>query len=258
MASQTYDRALDDIFVIQDQIASAVVQALQVAIQGGDIHQGDQQENIQAYNLVLEGNFYKAHYAAKDMKLAIDLFQQAIKLQPDYALAWARLGSAYVNTVQHGWGPKAPNLAKARQALQEALRLDPNLVWAHYTLCGLDMTDWDFASAQSEIERMQQIDPSNKYQLPAAEADMKKISGDVERATAINRLLIQRDPLNTYALSELAQLLLWAEHFEESATVSRRLIQQNPAFVGAQSLLGITLLYLGRSNGRVLGAARGR
>jgi serine/threonine-protein kinase len=198
--------------------------------------------------LVLEGNFYKARYNAKDMKLAIDLFQQAIKLQPDYALAWARLGSAYLNTVQRGWAPQVPTLAKARQALQEALRIDPNLVWGHYTLCGLDLTEWDFAGAQVEIERIQQIDPSDTLLLPAAVADMQAIRGDVEGAITINRLLVQRDPLSTYTLSELAQLLLWGQHFEEAAATSRRLIQQDSAVAGSQILLAVALIYMGHSD----------
>jgi TolB-like protein/Flp pilus assembly protein TadD len=246
--SQSYDRTLDDIFVIQNQIADAVVQALQVAIQGGNINRGGKQDNIDAYNLVLEGNFHKARYTAKDMSLAIDLFQQAIKLEPDYALAWARLGSAYLNTAQHGWAPQAPTMAKAAQALREALRIDPNLVSVHYTLAGLAMTEWDFAAAQSEIERIQQIDPSNNSMLPSALADMKGITGDLEGAITIDRQLAQRDPLDTYILANLSTRLLWAQHFEESATISRRLIQLDSTFVGAQSALGFALIYMGRSD----------
>jgi TolB-like protein/Flp pilus assembly protein TadD len=246
--SQTYDRTLVDVFGIQDQIANAVVQALQVAIQGDHIHDGGRKDNIEAYNLVLQGDFYKARFNAKDMKRAIDLFEQAIKLQPDNARAWARLGSAYLNMGQTNWAPLVPSLASAREALQEALRIDPTLMWAHYTLAGLHMTELDFAGAQSETERMQEIDPSDKYLLPSAIADMKLIHGDLEGALAIQRLLLQRDPLNTYTLDGLARGLFAAQHFEESAAISRRLIQQDPAYAGSQSGLGITLIYLGRSS----------
>jgi tetratricopeptide (TPR) repeat protein len=95
---------------------------------------------------------------------------------------------------------------------------------------------------------MQEIDPSDNYLLPSAQADMKLIHGDVEGAIAARRLLVQRDPLNTYELAGLAGALFWARHFEESAGISRRLIQQQSAYAGAQSQLGITLLYLGKAN----------
>jgi len=93
--SQTYDRNLVDVFKVQDEIAEKVAQALRVALRNG--HRAVNREpDVRAYNLVLEGNYFKAHRTLRDVEKAAQLYQQAIDIKPDYALAWARLASAYL------------------------------------------------------------------------------------------------------------------------------------------------------------------
>jgi TolB-like protein len=92
--SQTYDRNLADIFKVQDEISERVASALNatLAITGRPI---GRESDVEAYNLVLEGNYYKARRTKGDVEKAVQLFKQAIDISPNYALPWARLASAY-------------------------------------------------------------------------------------------------------------------------------------------------------------------
>jgi adenylate cyclase len=246
--SQTYDRNLADIFKVQDEIAGTVAQALKVALSADGSSAEAKPANTEAYNLVLQGNFFKARRTANDMERAIELYRQAIKQQPDYALAWARLGAAYYAQAMRGWAQRE-NVETARDAVRQALRIDPSLTWAHYTLAGMHMSvDWDWAAAQVEIDRMRQIDPANTFLLPSAVSDLKVVQGQLDEAIEIRRQVLDRDPLDALSLSQLASWQFNAQRFDESAASSRRLIQQSPGFQGAQSQLSLTLLYLGRAD----------
>src|SRR4029077_17793047 len=94
--SQTYDRNLVDIFKVQEAIANEVTQALHAALRSGR-PTGRPEPDVRSYNLVLEGNYFKARRTPRDVEKAIPLYQQAIAISPDYALAWARLASAYLS-----------------------------------------------------------------------------------------------------------------------------------------------------------------
>jgi tetratricopeptide (TPR) repeat protein len=92
--SQTYDRSLVDIFKVQDEIAGKVAQALHVTLANSD-QTRSRQPDVEAYNLVLEGNYFKARWTQRDLERAIQLYRKALDIRPDYALAWARLAGAY-------------------------------------------------------------------------------------------------------------------------------------------------------------------
>ena len=104
-----------------------------------------------------------------DVEKAVQLYKQAIDITPSYALAWARLASAYMDLEVAGGTPSAEDDAKILGALDRAIRLDPNLVWAYYTRAGYEMAvKWDWAAARADEERMRALDPGNTYLLPSA------------------------------------------------------------------------------------------
>ena len=254
--SKSYERRLDDVFKVQDEIAASVTQALQVAMRGEEATPIRKQPNSEAYSLVLEGNFYKARMNAADMERAIRLYLRAIKVDPDYALPWARLGSAHFNQAMNAWIPRNQGIEKARRELQQALKIDPNLVWAHYTLCGMAMAiDWDWDEAEAQIEQVRQID-SNSYLLPSATADLASIRGQLDRAITIYQGLVSRDPLDANSLASLASLQFVAKRFDESRANSERLIELSPNYAGAQTQLAVALIYLGRPDQALLTAEK--
>ena len=177
--SQTYDRKLVDIFKVQDEIGEEVSQALHVALRNG---RPALQPNLRAYNLVLEGNYFKARETLGDAERAAELYLEALDISPDYALAWARLASAYLREENIKGAPSEDQNRKVLDALNRALLLDPNLAWAYYTRAGFEMNvAWNWAAAKADTKRVRAIDPQFE-RLPSAFADLALVFGDVARA----------------------------------------------------------------------------
>src|SRR5438067_409653 len=140
--SETYDRELKDIFAVQSEIAGAVAKQLKVALLGNNGQAAQlataatpSNQNVEAYNALLQGNFYFNRRTAEDFRKAIGYYEEAIRLDPRYALAYARLSSAAVTlaTSYAGLATKEGQeaIAKARASAKSALDLDPNLSEGH-------------------------------------------------------------------------------------------------------------------------------
>ncbi|MCI0606600.1 hypothetical protein L0156_26750, partial [bacterium] len=128
--SQTYDRQMENIFAVQDDIAASVAGALKVTLEGGRTPKA-QQTNPEAYNAYLQGRYFVDRRSKEDLQKAIGYFEQALQIDPNYALAW--VGLSETHSRQGGWGyvPLDEGYAKARKEAEKALELDPNLAEAH-------------------------------------------------------------------------------------------------------------------------------
>jgi TolB-like protein/Tfp pilus assembly protein PilF len=241
--SQTYDRNLVDIFKVQDEIGEEVSQALHVALRNG---RPPRQPDVRAYNLVLEGNYFKARRTLGDAEKAAELYQQALDINPDYALAWARLASAYLREEVMKGPPSEDQNRRVLEALNRAMQLDPNLAWAYYTRAGFEMNvTWDWAAAQAATKRMRAIDPQFEL-LPSAFGDIALAFGEVARAVEWYQNDIERNPLDPNALDSLGVALCAANRLEQCLQIRLRLQQLHPEFDGVNSAVGKTRLYLGQ------------
>ena len=244
--SQTYDRNLADIFKVQDEIADRVAKALNatLAIVAAPVgHASD----VEAYNLVLEGNYYKARRTRPDIETAIELYRKAIEIQPNYALAWARLASAYFNLEEARGTPSDVDNARILHALDRAIRLDPNLIWAYYTRAGFEMAiQWDWAAAHADHEHMRALDPGNTYLLPVALGDMALVTGDVDEAIEHYERVVEVSPLDATALNSLGVALCAADRLPECLQYRQRLQHLHPEFGGINNFVGLAHLYLGQ------------
>jgi len=243
--SQTYDRNLTDIFKVQDDISERVANALNatLAVTGQSI---GRESDVEAYNLVLEGNYYKARRTKGDVEKAIQLYKKAIDIRPSYALPWARLASAYLTLEEARGTPSAEDNAKILAALDRALRLDPNLVWAYYTRAGFEIAiKWDWAAAQADHERMRELDPGI-YLLPLALGDMALLSGHVEEAVQQYERAIELNPLDPIALRALGVALCASDRLRECLEYRLRLQQLHPELRGINAFVGEARLLLGQ------------
>jgi serine/threonine-protein kinase len=243
--SQSYERNLVDIFAVQDEMAAKVYQALRVALPSGH-RTASRKPDIRAYNLVLEGNYVKARRTLRDVEEAAHLYQQAIDIDPDYALAWARLASAYLSEEILKGPPSEQENRRILDALDRAIQLDPNLTWAYYTRGGFEMNvTWNWAAAQADTERMRAIDPRSDL-LPSALADLALTFGEIDRAINLYQQAIERNPLDANTLDSLAIALCAADRLQECLQARLRLMQLHPEFGGLSSFVGITRLFLGQ------------
>jgi adenylate cyclase len=241
--SQTYDRSLADIFKVQDEISERVAKALNATLAITDQPIG-QQADVEAYNLVLEGNYYKARRTKGDVDKAIQLYKKAIDLRPNYALPWARLASAYLTLEEAKGTPSPEDNAKILAALDTAIRLDPNLVWAYYTRAGFEIAiKWDWAAAQADHERMRELDPGI-YLLPLALGDMALVSGHVDEAVQHYERAIELNPLDPIALRALGVALCASDRLQDCLQYRLRLQQLHPELRGINAFVGEARLLL--------------
>lgn len=243
--SQTYDRSLADIFKVQDEISERVANALNAtfAIAGQAV---GQESDVEAYNLVLEGNYYKARRTKGDVEKAIQLYQRAIEVRPNYALPWARLASGYLTLEEAKGTPSAEDSAKVVAALERAIQLDPNLVWAYYTRAGFEIAiKWDWAAAQADHERMRALDPGI-YLLPLALGDMALLSGHVDESVRQYERAIELNPLDPITLRALGVALCSSERLQECLRYRLKLQQLHPELRGVNAFVGEARLLLGQ------------
>jgi TolB-like protein/predicted Ser/Thr protein kinase len=241
--SHTYNRGLVEIFKVQDEIAQQVSQALRVALLNVN-RPGNHEPDVRAYNLVLEGNYFKARRTLPDVEKSAQLYQQAIDISPDYALAWARLASAYLSEEILTGLPSQDQNRRILDALERAIRLDPNLVLAYYTRGGFEMNvTWNWAAAQVDTERMRQVDP-RFFLVPRAFGDIALTFGEVDRAVQLYQDDLEHNPLDPAILDRVGIALCAANRLQQCLETRLRLLQLHPEYGGANRSVGIACLYL--------------
>ena len=181
--SETYDRTLDDIFAVQDDIAQSVVKELRTTLFGETDAKAEQQR-VGAGGRRGEGPHHRPRGAPplparagtssierrrEDSARGIGYLKQALEIDPEFALAWAELARAYVTEADAGWVPAAEGVARAREAVARALALEPDLAEGHAGMGWIQMTyDWDWRAAEASLQRALELAPGNADVLVAA------------------------------------------------------------------------------------------
>jgi serine/threonine protein kinase len=246
--SQSYDRKASDIFKIQDDIARTVARSLKTVLGEAGTTAGETEPNIEAYNLLLQGNFFRDRNTKADSFRAAYFYEGAVKLDPNYALAWAKLSFLYQIQAGNAWIPIAVGNAKARDAVDRALRINPNLAYAHTALGGLYLgVDWNWAAAEAEYERAHELDPQDLNSATDLAYVRGCLFGRFDEYVALQNQLLLRDPLDVVALSHLGQAQFLAGRLEQSAATFSRLLAMNPSSASAGAFLALDLSYLGRN-----------
>ena len=252
--SQTYDRGLADVFKLQDEIAETVTQALKVTLTPSAVVKTSE-IIADAHDVLLKGNFFWQRDGNGDEEKALALYQEATRLDPNYAPAWAKIGLVYH---QLGYTNKIPALearSKAFIAAERAIQIDPKLAPAHLTLGRIYRDfDWDWTHARSEFEKAVELDPNNN----AARADFGYLNwmetGNIDEEISALRQDLIRDPLEMASLDALGSSYWVVGRLDESAAAFERLLELNPDFPTAEADYARTLLYMGR-NAAALAAA---
>ena len=167
--SESYDRKLDDIFAVQDDIAGEVVKALKLTLLDTKSATRSRATDPEAYNLALQGRFFLDRRGKEDTARAVEYFTQSRARDPGYAPAWAGLSMAYVWQANAGFIPMADGYRLAREAARKALALDPQLVDAHLAMGWIQqVSDWDWDGAQASFRRALELEPGNANALMRA------------------------------------------------------------------------------------------
>ncbi|MGD9257523.1 MAG: tetratricopeptide repeat protein, partial [Gammaproteobacteria bacterium] len=194
--SETWDRTLEDVFAIQDEIASSVVDELKVTLlgQAPEVATTDPE----AYNLFLQGRHLVRQGSRESMLRAIEVFEQALAIDPNYAPAWNGIGTAYTNLAGSNAIPQAEGYATAKEMAEKALSVDPESAQSYVGLGWLARVDGDYETAARHIEQALKLAPNDDKVLNAAAV----LLGDLlrpEEDLRIQKLLVERDPVNPSA-----------------------------------------------------------
>jgi TolB-like protein/DNA-binding winged helix-turn-helix (wHTH) protein len=245
--SQTYDRDLDDIFKIQDDIASAVVKALKSSLLDGGSKDGPGTRSSGAYALYLQGRFYANRATVTDTKKGLDFLRQAVRLDPEFAPAWAALSRYYSNSNIVDWGLLKQQQARelALQAAERALALDPKLPEAHIALGKVRLwVDWDWAAADAEMTQARALDPANADALNWG-GIVAQTLGRPDEARRLQQQAIAQDPLNAWNYASVAETYWCLGRLAEAKAALRKALDLNPALPDAHAAIGQLMLLQG-------------
>ena len=225
--SETYDRQLTDIFVIQTDVALHIADALkaELSLDEQSRIRKEPTRDVQAYQLYLQGRHWFVRYTPLAMQRAITYFERAIGRDPEYALAYASVAMAYAEMGEVG--AMSPDIAhpQARDAAAQALKLDPNLGEAHCTAAYLHMFDFDWTRAEREFKRSLELSPSSAdtYDLYGR---MCAALGRYDEALAMQLRAQELDPL-AHQLDNVTTLLR-AGRYDEAALGVVRALEFDP------------------------------
>jgi len=228
---ETYERTLDDIFQIQDEIAAAVVTQLQVKLLRAV--PTSQPTDVNAYSLYLQARELARQSTAEGHERSIKLYQQALDIAPDYAAAWGGLADGY-NFLD--------DFALARQAANKALALDPNFALAYASLGWIAMVhDNDLVGASQNLERALKLDPTNPQIIRIA-ASLSTNLVRLNEAIGLLEYAAARDPVQPLIHTHLALTYFSAGRLDEAIRSYRTALRLSPDADGWSSFIGAALL----------------
>jgi serine/threonine-protein kinase len=232
--TQTFDRQLKDIFAVQEDIARAVANSLKVKLLGTDGRsaQPSATENADAHNAYLQAHFYLVRRNIEDFRKAIEYYDQAIQLDPNYALAYAERGEAWA-FMGDLTGERPTAYPKAQADAERAVAIAPALAEARsalgWVLC---LAEWKFDEGLAELKRAIELSPNN----PTANDLLARIIvylGRFDEAERQARQAVELDPLSTVTQGNLARVLFYAGKLDEADAVARKAAELQPTGAGS-------------------------
>jgi len=247
--AERYDRRMKDIFAVQDEITMKIINALEVKLTKGEQARLTEigTTNLEAYLKVLQGIEYYNRTNRADNTTAIELFKEAIALDPDYAMAYARLAWAYVDEAWLGFG-KSPeeSIRKAIEAAQKAVSLNDSLPWAHHTLSGIYTYKKEHQQAISEAQNVVSLNP-NWAEGYLGLGNRLLFAGRTEEAIPNLKMAIRLDPFGpSYYFHLLGMAYRELGRYEEAIAACQEAIRRQPNNQFAHLILAATYIMVGR------------
>ena len=258
--SETYDRTLDDIFAVQDDIAQSVVKELRTTLLGEEPDSKASGEvkaevaaaakgrgtNPEAHRLFLQGRYFVNRLGEQDVARGITLLRQTLDIEPGQALAWASLSWAETLAAITGHEQLDSGIGRAREAASRAMALEPDLAEGHLALGWVRLWyDFDWNGAETSFHRALELAPGNAEVLRAA-GMMAHIQGRHEEALGYCLRALEQDPLSISSYTFVARVYRAMRRLPEAADAFRKGLEISPDATSIHCLLAFVLDEQGR------------
>lgn len=236
---EQYERKMSDLLATQREIAATITQKLQLKIAGNETGITKKYtDNNEAYQLYLNGRYHFAKRTREDLFKSIEIFEQAVKLDPNFALGYVGIAESWAVIPSFPYGSPAECVPKAKAAAQKALELDPNLPEAHTVAAMIAATyEWDWATAEREFKRALEIDPDLAITHYRYAWTYLSPLGRHDQAIAEMRKAMELEPLSLIQGANFAGVLLYARRYDEAIAQAQKTFDLDPGFFGGKSWL---------------------
>ena len=246
--SQDYDYLAKDTLNVEDEVAKAVAREIRLRLTS------QQQEDLarprpvnpEAFDAYLRGYYFFEENTDQAAEMAAKYFERATQLDPSYALAWAYLSRARNWQANEGLIPMEEGRRLAREAVERALSLNPNLAEAHTQMGRLKITvDYDWAGASASYQRAVELEPGNPEGVRLAAVSAAEL-GRFDEAVKLARRAVDFDPLNADSWENLGEIEFYAGQLDQATADGKKSLELNPDFWGGPIVLTRIYLLQGR------------
>ncbi len=240
--AEKFDEQFTNIFAVQDQISEQVVRSLTLTLSSTEKEMLSKRytANSEAYQLYLKGRYFSDKRTEEGLKRGLEHFQQAIDLDPNYALAYAGLADSYILLSMYGALPPKESLPRAKAMATKALEIDEELAEAHISLAFARMTnDRDWSGAEVEFKRAIELNPNHAtahHWYAEYLASLKRHDeaiAEIERAQEL-------DPVSLIVHTEVGRHFYYARQYDRAIEQLRKAVEMDPNFARAHQYLGRT------------------
>jgi len=246
MWSDIYDRDLQNIFELQDEIANAVTQQLRLKLLQGPSSKKSGTGNIEAYNLLLQGNYFYDKLDSENVAKSIDFYNKALAVDSTNAVAWVCLTNAISRQSWQNYIDQRTGYEKARQTALKAIALDPGYALGYSELADIKQYyDFDWEGAEKNYQKALGLEPSNADILNSL-GDVNHARGNYLVAEQYHRKALEFNPLKPLLYMSLASDLSYQGKFAEAIPYFEKVLELDPKYQRAHLYIGRNYIMMGK------------
>jgi serine/threonine protein kinase/Tfp pilus assembly protein PilF len=234
-----YKRMIPEIFAIQEEITNSITNSLRLRLTGEELKGLTKRhtEDSEAYQLYLKGRYFFNKRTEEGIKKAIDYIEQAIKLDSNYALAYAGLADAYNALPDYSLFPVKEAFSKAKEAASKALEIDNTLAEAHVSLAANLFNYWDFTGAERGYKRAIELNPGYSTAHFWYSLHLTRMARFSEAIAEAKRAL-ELEPFSLVINRWIGGMFFWARKYDQAIEALQKTIEMDPTFSHTHLYLG--------------------
>ncbi len=245
--SEAYDRQLENVLAIQEEMARAIVDTLQLTLVWRSDGESRKAPNLKCYNLCLQGRFHANKRTPEGLRQSLLCFEQAVAADESSAEAYAGLGCAYSLMADYGVANPQDVVPKAKLVTQKALALDPQSSLAHISMAFILSTfEWNWNASEAFYRRAIALNPGFSRARQWYATDYLALVGRFDEAVTESQIALHLDPLSPLMLEGCGYVHMLRRDYKAALELYRQLSELDPVFWKAYSSLGRVLSLLGR------------